>query len=146
MDRCVNQLGWNSYFEENMSDLGLPTPSSIYARAAAAVTTWKTFASFVEHFGTRVTVGEMLKAGLRKDYEMLAAGTIASIYVGGVIGSAAVATGRHLACGTHMIDAISYARRYYPESPWLVGHFQRFPEIYMSGLSGRRSYGQRSAA
>lgn len=141
MDRCANQPGWKAYFDENMNDLGMPPPDSIYSKAVIALGTWKGITAAVERFGPRVTIYELAKAGLRTDFEVMAGGMIASAYVGGVIGSAAVATGRHMACGTRMIDAIGYARTNYPDAPWLVRHFQRHPEIYMAGASNRRAYG-----
>lgn len=93
MDRCPDQPGWSAYFKENMDGLGMPTPESFYSRAVAAFGTWKAYASLVEHFGTKVTVRELFVAGARRDVEVFAGAFIASIYVGGVIGSAAVATG-----------------------------------------------------
>ncbi|KRE88642.1 hypothetical protein ASG87_08665 [Frateuria sp. Soil773] len=97
----------------------------------------------IEEFGPLVTVRELAFAGKTSEILMVVGAGGAAWYTGGVVGSAAVATGRYLSCGSSMLDAISYARQHYPGAPWLVRHFQVHPEVYTPGHPSRRSYAAR---
>jgi hypothetical protein len=98
----------------------------------------------VEKFGSKVTVGEAAAAGRAGEILMIGGALGASWYIGGVVGSAAVATGRYAGCGMRLIDAISYARRNFPNAPWIERHLQAHPETFTRGHPLRRSYGQRA--
>jgi hypothetical protein len=54
----------------------------------------------------------------------------ASYYVGAVIGSIAVATGRSLSGGTSLSDVLLNAQMNHLHRPWLPAVMIRHPEIY----------------
>jgi hypothetical protein len=141
MDRCPKQSGWFSYFKENMEALGLPVPTSLYGGQTMVTGALASLVGVQSRFGSTVTVGELLKAGTKADALVVVAGVSASWYLGGAVGSAAVATGRHLACGTRMIDAISYAGRNGMLTPAIQHQLVAHPEIYDTTRRNRSLYG-----
>ncbi|SDG13781.1 MULTISPECIES: hypothetical protein [unclassified Duganella] len=118
------------YFKENMEALGLPAPENLYGNLQLAINTAMTLVGYVEKFGTKVTVREMIGAGIRGE-KLLTVWTMgASYYVGAVIGSIAVAAGRSLAGGTSLADVLIRAQMNHLHRPWLPGVLLRHPEIY----------------
>jgi hypothetical protein len=118
------------YFKENMDALGLIAPESLFGSAQLAITTASTLIGLVEKFGKKVTVTEMMGAGIRGE-KLIAIGAMsASYYVGAVIGSIAVATGRTLAGGTSLSDVLLNAQMNRLHRPWLPAIMMRHPEIY----------------
>ena len=94
------------YFNENMQSLGLPTPTSLFSTLASSIATASAITGAVEKFGTRVTIGELIGAGILTEKLAVAGALTASFYVGAVIGSIAVATGRVLADGLSIADCL----------------------------------------
>jgi hypothetical protein len=146
MDRCPKQPSWFSYFKENMEALGLAVPTSWYGAQTVVTGAISSLVSVHARFGSRVTVGELVKAGTKADAMVVIFGMSASWYLGGAVGSAAVATGRHMACGTQIIDVFSYAARNrmltQPIQHQLVAH----PEIYDIARRNRALYGHLARA
>jgi hypothetical protein len=89
-----------------------------------------TLVGLVEKFGKKVTVMEMVGAGIRGEKLAVVAAMSASIYVGAVIGSIAVATGRSLAGGLSLADVLLNAQMNHLHRPWLPSVLIRHPEIY----------------
>lgn len=118
------------YFKENMDALGLPAPESIFGNVQLATATASTLIGLSEKFGKRVTVREMIGAGIRGEKLIAIAAMSASYYVGAVIGSIAVATGRSLSGGTSLADVVRNAQMYHLHRAWLPGAMVRHPEIY----------------
>jgi len=118
------------YFKENMDALGLPAPESLYGNAQLAVGSAMTLVGLVEKFGKKITVREMIGAGIRGEKLATIWAMSASYYVGAVIGSIAVATGRTLAGGTSIADVLFNARRNRLHRPWLAAVLMHNPEIY----------------
>lgn len=141
MKACPNQPSWYSYFKENMDALGLPVPATWQGKGAAVIGMLSQLVAVSEKFGPRVTVHELLEAGTKGEVLLVAGGMSASWYLGGVIGSAAVATGRYGACGTRLIDVIGYAHHNRLWSPRVAHQLHTHPEIYSSGKANRRNYG-----
>ncbi|SHN44844.1 hypothetical protein SAMN05192549_1282 [Duganella sacchari] len=118
------------YFKENMDALGLPAPESLFGNMQLALGAASTLVGLVEKFGKKVTVMEMVGAGIRGEKLAVVAAMSASIYVGAVIGSIAVATGRSLAGGLSLADVLLNAQMNHLHRPWLPSVLIRHPEIY----------------
>jgi hypothetical protein len=118
------------YFKENMDALGLPAPESLFGNAQLAIATASTFIGLVEKFGKKVTVAEMIGAGIRSEKLIVIGAMSASYYAGAVIGSIAVATGRSLAGGISLSDVLLSAQMNHLHRPWLPAIMVRHPEIY----------------
>ncbi|WP_263146259.1 hypothetical protein [Pseudomonas sp. RIT-PI-AD] len=96
--------------------------------------------SFHEKYGSKVTVADLRGAGTMKDAAKVLAAIGSAGYLGAMIGSAAVATGRYGACGSYIIDAFAFARMHNLDRPWLISHLQRHPEIYTPNHPARGMY------
>jgi hypothetical protein len=129
------------YFKENMEALNLAPPAeSLFATQALAVATINTFVAFIDKFGTKVTVMEVIGAGTRLE-QLAVLGTMgAAYYTGALIGSLAVATGRTLSGGTSLADVLYEASKWKLNRPWLTTVLHRNPGIYDPSVPGRKYY------
>jgi hypothetical protein len=127
------------YFKENMEALNLAPPAeSLFATQALAVATINTFVAFVDKFGTRVTVLDVIYAGKRLE-QLSVVGTMgAAYYTGALIGSLAVATGRTLSGGTSLADVLFEASKWKLNRPWLRSLLHQNPGIYDPRVRGRK--------
>jgi hypothetical protein len=130
-----------SYFKENMNALGLPAPEGLFGTFTTAVATSSTLGKLVEQFGSKVTIRELIGAGTKLEILGVVAACSVSYYLGAVIGSIAVASGRTLSGGTSLVDVIETASRWGLNQPWLQSHLQRWPMIYQGDATNRRVYG-----
>ncbi|GJI89807.1 hypothetical protein [Duganella hordei] len=99
--------GFTDYFNENMSSLGVPTPAGLYGSVATALSSAGTIAGAIKLFGPDVTVRELIGAGTLTEEFAYAGALQASFYLGAVVGSIAVATGRVLGGGARIADLFS---------------------------------------
>lgn len=129
------------YFKENMEALNLTAPpESLFATQALAVATINTFVVFIDKFGTKVTVMEVIGAGTRLE-QLAVVGTMgAAYYTGALIGSLAVATGRTLSGGTSLADVLYEASKWKLNRPWVATVLYRHPGIYDPSVPGRKYY------
>ena len=129
------------YFKENMEALNLSAPpESLFATQALAVATINKFVAFVDKFGTKVTVMEVIGAGTRLE-QLSVVGTMgAAYYTGALIGSLAVATGRTLSGGTSLADVLYEASKWKLNRPWVTTVLHRNPCIYDPSVPGRKYY------
>jgi hypothetical protein len=118
------------YFKENMDSLGLPAPENLFGTVGAAVGNAAAILSQIDKFGKGVTIGEIIGAGTRLEGLALVGGCSAAFYVGAVIGSLAVATGRSTAGGTSLADVLFTAKKYKLDRKWLAPALQRCPSSY----------------
>lgn len=118
------------YFKENMDALGLPAPESLFGNVQLALGSASTLVGLLERFGKRVTVMEMIGAGIRGEKLAVIGAMSAAYYVGAVIGSIAIVTGRSLAGGTSLSEVLLRAQMNHLHRPWLPGLLVRHPEIY----------------
>jgi len=132
------------YFKENMESMGLPAPATLFGSLTSAVATATTILSQIDKFGTNVTIKEIVGAGSRLEQLAIVGACSAVFYVGAVIGSIAVATGRTLGNGTTISDVLFSARRNGLDRNWLYGCLQRYSGIYQTSVLGRRQYRYRS--
>lgn len=133
------------YFKENMESLGLPAPEGLFGTVQSAVSNASIILSQIDKFGKAVTIGELVGAGTRLEGLGVVMACSAAFYVGAVIGSIAVATGRSLAGGTTMADVIFTANRHGLNRPWLVSSLCSWPGIYDARAVVRNKYRRSSA-
>lgn len=129
-----------SDFKENMAALGLPAPESLFGSIQSTVTTATAILAYIDKFGTKVTVGELIGAGTRLEGLGTAGACAAAFYVGAVIGSLAVASGRSLSNGTSLSDVLMTVSRWGFSRPWLAPFLQRVPGVYNPGVASRANY------
>jgi len=99
-------MSFGDCFGRNMNALGLPAPSSIFGTIGVATATIREIAKTVATYGTKVTIGEIIGAGVVEGAvaaglgEVLGAigGLTASFYLGACIGS-------FFNCGLDWLDA-----------------------------------------
>jgi hypothetical protein len=103
-----------------MESMGLPAPETLFGTLQTAVTSASTLAAFIDKFGAKVTIGEIIGAGTKLEALGAVAACSAAYYVGAVIGSIAVATGRSIAGGVTMADVLCTANHYNLNRPWLL--------------------------
>jgi hypothetical protein len=128
-----------TYFKENMEGLGLVAPpETLYGTQALAISTISTILACIDKFGTRVTLREVVGATSRLERLTVLGALGASYYVGAVIGSLAVATGRAMSGGTSLSDVLFESSKQGWNRPWLTSLFHRQPGLYNSSVSGRK--------
>ena len=128
------------YFKENMDALNLPAPESFYGSVATAQASISGMLTYIDKFGTRVTVLEMIGAGTNLERLATVGAVQGAYYIGAAIGSLAVAAGRTLAGGTSLSDVLFEASRWNLKRDWLVPLLHRHPGIYDKSVSGRKYY------
>ena len=129
------------YFKENMEALGLmPPPDSLFGTQQLAIGTISTLLGLIEKFGTKVTVMELIGAGTRLEQLAVVGAASSAYYVGALIGSLAVATGRTLAGGTSLADVLYEASKWKLDRPWVTTLLHRHPGIYNPSVPGRKYY------
>lgn len=128
------------YFKENMDSLGLAAPESIFGSLQAAVGAATTLLGYIDKFGKRVTVRELIRAGTKAEWLATVGAYSVAFYVGAVIGSIAVATGRTLAGGTSISDVLLTVNRHGLYRPWLDTLIRRYSGIYDSKVAARSNY------
>ncbi|GGY62971.1 hypothetical protein [Pseudoduganella albidiflava] len=127
------------YFKENMDALGLPAPESLYGSFQTAVTNAGVLLGLLDKFGRKVTVRELIGAGTRLEKLVVVGALSGAFYVGAVIGSIAVATGRVLGNGTSLADVMLLAQQQHLSRPWLPVTLRRWPGTYKD-VPGRNMY------
>jgi hypothetical protein len=129
------------YFKENMEALGLlPPPESLFGTQQLAIGTISTILGCIEKFGKKVTVMEVIGAGTRLEQFAVMSAAGSSYYVGALIGSLAVATGRTLSGGTSLADVLYEASKWKLDRPWVTTLLHRHPGIYDPSVPGRKYY------
>ncbi|WP_405602063.1 MULTISPECIES: hypothetical protein [unclassified Pseudoalteromonas] len=94
MSQCYSSGDFNKYFNENMKQLGLPVPSTLFDTYQTAVATAATMTGTLASLGSGATVAEMIGVTVALEKLAVAATLSASFYTGAIIGSIAVASGR----------------------------------------------------
>lgn len=112
MTRNYKSGDFSKYFKENMNALNLPVPSQLFDTFSSAVANAALMAEALSTLGTGATIGELIKATTGLEKLKVVAGLGAAYYVGAVIGSIAVATGRSLSGGTSIADFFVFQQRH----------------------------------
>ncbi|AOK17742.1 hypothetical protein WT26_18130 [Burkholderia cepacia] len=131
--------GFYLTFKENMDAMGLPVPASLFSTQQQALTTIGAIATAVKTFGSRVTIGELIGAGVLSDVLVYAGSLYASWYVGAAIGSLLVASGHSLSC-SNGIDASRSAANVLSKhgiriDGALARHLASHPEVFALGTA-----------
>ena len=114
------QKTFYGYFKENMESLGLPAPDTLFGTLATATATISAIVASVEKFGTAVTIGELIGAGILSEKLLAIATLSAAYYAGACLGSLAVATGRYFSGGLSIGDLFTCATAHGIVTPkWL---------------------------
>jgi len=95
---------FGSYFAECMDLFGLPSPKSAFGTYTTATSTVSAIAGFVAKFGTKVTVGELISAGLLSEKLMVVAILGTSFYTGAFLGCLLTALDDLNSCDQMCID------------------------------------------
>jgi hypothetical protein len=104
MSECYKAGDFNKYFTENMNELGLVVPSGLFHTKEKAIAIATAISSAIEKLGPGATMAEIAGATTALEKLAVVGAVMASGYVGAVIGSIAVATGRSLGCGYRISD------------------------------------------
>lgn len=118
---------FSSYFKQNMQDMGLSAPDELFGTLEKTVGSAYALSKAIETYGTRVTIGELIGAGTLSEGLGVALSVGAAFYLGAVIGSLAVATGRSISGGTTIADVLFTAKEHNLYSHWM-------PEVFANGL------------
>ncbi len=140
MAQCYKSGDFNKYFRENMESLGMPVPSKLFDTFNAAVANAAVMTEALTTLGRGATVGELIGATTGLERLKLAASLGASFYVGAVVGSIAVASGRSMACGTRMADLFAFQKRYGLEFENSRHFFLTHPEVLSSAPPSAARY------
>ncbi|MCD5997032.1 hypothetical protein KDX38_25995 [Pseudomonas sp. CDFA 602] len=133
------------YFKENMDALNLPAPESLFSSLTTAVSTSTTILGTLEKLGPATTLREVIGATTKLEALSVIASVSAAFYVGAIIGSIAVATGRTLSGGTSLADVLFTAQKHNLKPEWLTRYLSAYPGIYNASAPGRDSYRHRLA-
>lgn len=131
------------YFKENMDALGLPAPASLYSSAVTALATIRRFKAFVTKYGKKVTVKELIKAGIVDEQLEVIELMVFSAYLGCLIGSACVALQRCAMGGTTIADIIWMATKHNINPPYLRSTLMRNRRILPQGRGEKNFVGPR---
>ncbi|WP_281561578.1 hypothetical protein [Thalassomonas sp. RHCl1] len=104
MAACYTSGDFKKYFKENMNALGAPVPTGLFDTYQKAIGTAATIVGTLHLLGKGATVGELIAATVGLEKLAVATAFGATCYVGVIIGSIAVASGRVLSCGSQMSD------------------------------------------
>jgi len=126
---CYDLSHFGKYFKENMNAIGLPAPSDLFGTTTVAYANIKKLSEAVSLYGRQITVQEAWRGSYKLERLRLLGPLSAAYYTGAAIGSAAVATGRSLGCGTSIADAIWYAKENAIYDSWLEGELASNPQF-----------------
>ncbi len=104
MNGCYEPGDFKSYFNENMQALNLPVPDTLFDNFNAAIANAGLLLEALNTLGKGATMKEIVIATSGLEKLKVAAAIGASFYIGAVIGSLAVASGRSLSCGSRIAD------------------------------------------
>jgi hypothetical protein len=77
---------WGDHFADCMGTMGVPAPTSFFTSATAVTATVAAIEKAVTTFGTEVTIGELIGAGLLSEVLLAAGAVTASAYAGICVG------------------------------------------------------------
>lgn len=126
---CYESGDFVKYWEENMDRLGMWIPMSTYETVGGLAGLISAVATVAE----TNPGASLMQALVRAKISVIGANVLAlsaAGWTGAAIGSAAVALGRTLSCGTTIADALWIAREQFSVSgTWLEAEFLRNPRI-----------------
>lgn len=144
MTQCYNSGDFQKYFKENMQDLDLPVPSSLFDTYQTAVATASTLVGTLATLGKGATMGELIGATLGLEKLAVAASIGAAAYTGAAIGSIAVAAGRSLGCGSSISDIFVFAHQRNLQFNGFTSFYAHNPQILNKDHPSRNVFGTRA--
>lgn len=130
MAGCYNDGDFYRYFSENMNDLGLPAPASLFDSYGKALATVSQLLAASQTLGSQATLAEIAGATTIAEKLIVAGACSASFYIGAVIGSIAVASGRSLSCGSRLSDLFAFVEQNHLEFEGWRQFYRAYPRIY----------------
>ncbi|UMR29267.1 hypothetical protein MJ904_19575 [Massilia sp. MB5] len=140
----ANMATFYGYFKENMEALGLPAPEGVFANLQTATANASTLLAYIDKYGKKVTIGELLGAGMRLEKLATVGALSAAYYAGAVVGSIAVAGGRSLAGGVSLGEVLYRIQSRGLWRAWLVRLLHKSPEVYKTNFNARHAYRHRA--
>jgi len=142
--------GWFDYLNENMEELGLWAPDTLYKQAALSVGTLKSLeAAYAIFKGVGVTelASEGVYTASKAEGLTLAGAALASFYTGALIGSMAIASQRSMSCGKRlneyfeMMPSAGFSKNEVIEIKSIINNH---PAIMNPGLPNRKVFAIRA--
>ena len=137
---CYKIGDFKKYFNENMNDLGLPVPEKLFDTMNAAIANAGLMVETLGTLGANATIGELIGAATGLEKIKVVASLGASYYVGAIIGSIAVATGRSLSCGSRISDLFVFLQQNDLQFDNWNHFYARHPEILDKNHPFRKNY------
>ncbi|WDE10017.1 hypothetical protein [Thalassomonas haliotis] len=144
MAKCYTSGDFNKYFNENMQALGLPFPSTFFDSYNAAIAHAMIMVETLKTLGNGATVAELIGATTGLEKLKVAATLGAASYVGAIIGSIAVASGRSLGCGSRISDMFVFLHQNKLEFDGWHSFYIYNPQVLDKKHTFRKSFGLRS--
>lgn len=144
MSTCYKPGDFKKYFEQNMRELGLPVPSSLFDTYQTAVATASTLVGTLATLGKGATMGELIGATIGLEKLAVAAAIGAAAYTGAVIGSLSVASGRSLGCGSQISDLFVFSNLNNLHFQGLRSFYAHNPQILDKNQKARHAFGARA--
>jgi hypothetical protein len=144
MTACYIAGDFKAYFIENMTDLGLSVPSNLFDSYQKALESAAFITAALKTLGSGATVSQLVGATFLPEKILGLASLGAAGYVGAVIGSIAVASGRSLGCGSRIADMFVFMHLH-PELKFEGGEqfYMWHPEVVDRGNKRRQIFAHR---
>jgi len=143
MFQCYNDGDFKKYFNENMHALGLPVPAGLFETAETAIASSLAILKTLDTLGKGATMAEVAGATIFLEKAMVLGAIVAAGYVGAVIGSIAVATGRSLGCGYQISDMFVFLEHNNLKFKGWNGFYVHNAQILDRNHDFRSSFGMR---
>ena len=140
MGQCYKTGDFKKYFKENMNELGLKVPSGLFDSSKKAIETAGLILGTLKLLGKGATMAEVAGATIALEKLAVLSALSASYYVGAVIGSIAVASGRSLGCGYRISDMITLLENNNLKFNNWNSFYMMHPEILDKGHKFRKVY------
>ena len=144
MTKSCNSGDFRRYFNENVQGLGLPVPSRLFDSYNAAIAHAVVMVDTLRTLGKGATVGELIGATTGLEKLKVAAAFGASAYVGAVIGSIAVASGRSFGCGSRISDLFVFRHQHKLDFKDANSFYVHNPHVVDKGRPFRSNFGIRA--
>jgi hypothetical protein len=145
---CI--AGFYPAFSKNMEAIGLIAPTNLFSSQEKAIGTISQLAGLIKMFGMKVTIRELIVAGTITEKLSVASAYYAAYYLGGAIGSLAIAADGYYACRSgataaqrlHRIMMLAGGSAIAPMQAFLIQH----PEVFDVSSPHRFTYAQYARA
>lgn len=144
MNQFYKAGDFKKYFDENMKALRLPVPSTFFDSYNATIAHVAVMLEALKTLGKGATVGELIGATTGLEKLKVAAAFGAAAYVGAVIGSIVVATGRCLSGGYQISDMFVFLHQNNLEFVGWHNFFIHNPQVLAGSHPLKQNFGIRA--